>query len=168
MPVLPSFINYGKGKRKFKVPTKYPFITYRPNLQALCPPPSSEVVDINDSSTSQLEEEEFVSKGSLDSAIDEYHYEPLDVNISPEPLMSSFPSRFLKNSYIQPPNTIPPRIGSDGEENGGMQLGSTSAENNDFDTEDEDPEELIARLQGMDVRPDTCMTQFYLLMVSGL
>lgn len=158
MPVLPSFINYGKGKRKFKVPTKYPFITYRPNLPTLCPPPASEVVDINDSSTSQLEEEEFVSKGSLDSEIDEYHYEPLDLNISPEPLMSSFPSRFLKNSYIQPPNAIPPRIYSDGEEGGGM--GSTSAENNGFDTEDEDAEELIAKLQGMDVRP-ACMSQFY-------
>lgn len=159
MPVLP-FINYGKGKRKFKVPTN-PFTTYRPNIPTLlCPPPPSEVVDINDSSTSRLEEEEFVSKGSLDSAIDEYHYEPLDLNISPEPLMSSFPSRFLKNSYIQPPNLILPRIGSDGEEGGGMQLGSTS-ENNGFDTEDEDGEELIAKLQGMDVRPDACMIPFY-------
>ena len=151
MPVLPSFIN----KRRFKVPTK--FGTRRPNAPALA---SADIIDINDHSTSQFAEgdEEFVSKGSLDFDNDEhrYHYEPLDLNISPEPLMSSFPSRFLKNSYIQPNKTTTPRIFSGGEEDGGNRLGSTSDDNNGLDMEDDDAEELIAKLQGMDVRRSDC------------
>jgi hypothetical protein len=150
MPVLPSFIH--KGKRKFKVPTKYPFGTRRPNAPALA---STGIIDVLDQSTSQFAEgdEEFVSRGSLDFDNDEhrYHYEPLDLNISPEPLMSSFPSRFLKNSYIQPNNTTAPRIFNDGEEEDGDRLGSTSVDNDGL-VEDDDADELIAKLQGMDVR----------------
>ena len=120
-------------------------------------------VDIHDNSTTQLgvelegdEEFEFVSKRSLDLDAGErrYHYEPLNLSISPESLMSSFPPQFLNNGYIKPPNTIPPRVGSDAEEGGEMQLGSTLAENNGFDGDAE-------RLQEMDVRPDDCMTSFY-------
>ncbi|KAK2460026.1 hypothetical protein APHAL10511_007949 [Amanita phalloides] len=152
MPVLPSFITNSKGKRsKFKVPTKYPFSARRPNISALCSS-SSEVIHIHDKSASQIEaeEEEFVSKGSLESDNDEhkYHYEPLDLNISPEPLMSSFPSRFLKHSYIHP-DEIPfdlhgaNRGGTDNAEN-------ASVENNGFATDEEDTEQLIAQLRGMD------------------
>ncbi|KAF8351935.1 hypothetical protein F5887DRAFT_1068316 [Amanita rubescens] len=149
MPVLPSFIH--KGKRKFKVPTKYPFGARRPNAPALA---STGIIDVLDHSTSQFAEgdEEFVSRGSLDFDNDEhrYHYEPLDLNISPEPLMSSFPSRFLKNSYIQPNNKTAPRIFNDGEEEDGDRLGSTSVDNDGLDMEDDDADELIAKLQGMD------------------
>ncbi len=158
MPVLPSFINYSKGKRKFKVSTKYPFGTRRPNAPALA---STSIIDVHDHSASQFAEgdEEFVSRGSLDFDNDEhrYHYEPLDLNISPEPLMSSFPSRFLKNSYIQPNNTNAPRIFYDGEEDDENRLGSTSVDNDGLDMEDDDAEELIAKLQGMDVRRSDCI-----------
>ena len=108
MPVLPSFIN--KGRNKFKVATNckhHPFGSLRPNIPTLHPFGFSEVIDIHDKSTSQLEgSEESVSKSSLDLENDE-RYEPLDLSISPEPLMSSFPPRFLKNSYIHPADAGP-------------------------------------------------------------
>lgn len=118
--------------------------------------PSPDVIDIHDNSTSQLEsDEKSVSPGSLDSDFDErrYHYEPLNLNFSSESLMSSFPPHLFKNSYIQLPGS--------GGEKGGMQSRCTSAENNGSHTEDEDTEELSAKPQEKDVRPDNCMTLFY-------
>ena len=162
MPVLP-FINKGK-RSKFKVTTKYPFSSLRSNLPSFG---SSEVIDIHDKSTSKVEEgdEEFVSKGSLDMDNDErrVYYSPLDLNISPEPLMSSFPPGFLKNSYIHPADADSLHIRNkdngesveeDGANNANVEI--TSAEllrNNGFDMGDEDAEALIIKLQGMDVRP---------------
>ncbi|KAM6501283.1 hypothetical protein JOM56_004297 [Amanita muscaria] len=94
MPVLPFSISYNKGIRgRFNFPSRS--AVKRQNEAPFPTDTATDVIDIHDKSVG---DEEFVSKGSLDSTSTErrVYYEPLDVNISPEPLMSSFPPEFLK------------------------------------------------------------------------
>ncbi|KAF8634379.1 hypothetical protein AX15_000949 [Amanita polypyramis BW_CC] len=150
MPVLPYFINKGK-RNKFKVPTKHPFSALRPSRNPL---ESSEIIDIHDSTAprpTEEEDKEFASRSILDLESDErrVYYEPLDLHISPEPLMSSFPPGFLKNSFIHPTDADLPRI-RDRNSQRGVEGGRADNAKIGFDVGDEDAEELIAKLQGMD------------------
>lgn len=146
MPVLPFSISYNKGIRgRFNFPSRS--AVKRQNEAPFPTDTATDVIDIHDKSVG---DEEFVSKGSLDSTSTErrVYYEPLDVNISPEPLMSSFPPEFLKRK-----TTDGSAMGFyKGADRQAMQAQTRESIEDGFGGLgfDDDAEDVIAKLQGMD------------------
>ena len=174
MPVLPFTISYNKGIRgKFKVPGKS---RRHQNDSSFFQFTSSDIIDIHDKTvvTTQFDDfnEELVPKASLDSNSSAHtareqprmSFEPLDLHISPEPLISSFPPQFLKRSFIHPGDadkraiqgSSSARLPSKGKETSNASSSRAPVEptmgGEAFGAEDDDAKELIAKLQGMDVR----------------